>query len=155
MYLLWPYYYEDLFTGGVWMHPRSDLFWYLIWYTFWATLLLGHIISVWWLGMRALQSLHIWELATPWITLRTPLLLHLVFRGLPSEYMDYGIVCLDICLAWGKYTDTYTHLRPWPFIILPYLVLLCFFWLCSLYFIASFLCFWFITCIYISVHWAL
>jgi hypothetical protein len=56
--------------------------------------------------------------------LRTSLLLHLVFRGLPSEYMHYGMVCLDICLAWGKYTDTYTHLILWPFILLLYLVLI-------------------------------
>ena len=56
------------------------------------------------IGHACMQSLHILGASYSMDYLRTPLLLHLVFRGLPSEYIDYegmiwfGYVCGSLCV---------------------------------------------------------
>ena len=64
------------------MHPRFFL--YLFGYMIWIYIIFDLVI-----GHACMQSLHILGAIYSIDYLRTPLLLHLVFRGLPSEYIGY------------------------------------------------------------------
>ena len=141
-----------LAAWGVWMHPRFDLICFdgydLIWFDI-------YLVTDGVCDTRLSQHLGA-SYSTP---LRTPLLMHLVFRGLPSEYMTKDIMIWFDLIWFGLVVDNWPNPCTWylyayktliqvpyTFGILPLFI--------TLFLNVSYIVLYCVVT-FISVHWAL